>query len=149
MRSVLEALEREPVRVLATTNRPDAEWTAPVPANATVVDWLSYAQVMPRASLVVCHGGHGTVARALGEGVPVLVCPAGRRHGRERGEGELGGGGTDAPARLMRAGPMRWAVRRLLDDRGFAARAGAIAAWGRDNDGPAAGASLIERLAGE
>ena len=45
------------------------------PGNAVVVDWLSYSQVMPRASLVICHGGHGTVARALAAGVPVLCCP--------------------------------------------------------------------------
>jgi len=147
VRSVLEALEREPVRVLATTNRPGGEWAAPVPANATVVDWLSYAQVMPRASLVVCHGGHGTIARALGEGVPVLVCPPAGDMAENGARVSWAGAGLMLPARLVRAGPMRWAVRRLLGDRGFAARAGAIGAWGRDNDGAAAGASLIERLA--
>ena len=31
---------------------------------------------MPQADLVICHGGHGTVARALAAGVPVLCCPA-------------------------------------------------------------------------
>ena len=75
MRAALEALAEEPVRVVATTNRlggplPDA------PPNAVVVDWLSYSQLMPQAALVVCHGGHGTVARALGAGAPALCCPA-------------------------------------------------------------------------
>ena len=44
--------------------------------NAAVVDWLSYSQAMAAADLVICHGGHGTVARALGAGAPVLCCPA-------------------------------------------------------------------------
>ena len=47
-----------------------------VPANARVVDWLSYARTMPRCAAVVCHAGHGTVARALASGVPVIGCPA-------------------------------------------------------------------------
>ena len=53
-----------------------AEPLPPTPANAVVVDWLSYTQAMAAADLVICHGGHGTVARALAAGVPVLCCPA-------------------------------------------------------------------------
>ena len=77
VRAALEGLADEPVRVLATTNRhlPE-EPLPPAPANAVVVDWLSYTQAMAAADLVICHGGHGTVARALGAGVPVLCCPA-------------------------------------------------------------------------
>ena len=30
---------------------------------------------MPAASLVISHGGHGTVARALGAGTPLLISP--------------------------------------------------------------------------
>ena len=65
----IEARRDEPLRVLATTNRPDE----PLPegaSNARVVPWVSYSQVMPEADLVICHGGHGTVCRALGAGVP-------------------------------------------------------------------------------
>ena len=43
---------------------------ARVPANARLVEWVSYAQAMPRADLVVCHGGHGTLATALRTGRP-------------------------------------------------------------------------------
>ena len=38
---------------------------------------MSYARTMPRCDLVVTHGGHGTLARALASGCPVVVCPAG------------------------------------------------------------------------
>ena len=62
-----------------------------VPANARVVDWLSYARTMPRCAAVICHAGHGTVARALACGVPVVGLPRGGRHGRERGPAGLGG----------------------------------------------------------
>ena len=38
----------------------------------------SYARTMPRCDVVVCHGGHGTLARALAAGCVVVVVP-GRR----------------------------------------------------------------------
>ena len=71
VRTALEAFAEEPVRVVATTNRVGSRVPIEVPANAVLVDWLSYSQLMPAAALVVCHGGHGTVARALGAGTPV------------------------------------------------------------------------------
>ena len=51
------------------------------------------------------------------------------------------------PWRLCRPGPLRWAVRRMLDDPGFAERAAGIAAWARENDGAQRGAELVEELA--
>ena len=75
VRTALAALADEPVRVVATTNRVVPQSPIEVPANAVLVDWLSYSQLMPLASLVISHGGHGTVARALGAGTPVLICP--------------------------------------------------------------------------
>jgi len=69
VRSALSALAEQPVRVVATTNRVRPDRPIQIPGNAVLVDWLSYSQVMPESSLVICHGGHGTVARALAEGV--------------------------------------------------------------------------------
>jgi UDP:flavonoid glycosyltransferase YjiC (YdhE family) len=39
------------------------------------------------------------------------------------------------------------AVRRLLGDASFAARAGEIAAWAREHNGAEQGAELVEELA--
>ena len=139
--SALEALADEPVRVLATTNRHlPAEPLPPAPANAVVVDWLSYTQAMAAADLVICHGGHGTVARALGAGVPVLVLSGGRRHGRERGAGRVVGRRADAAVAV--AGPGVAAAGGAAGcsaSRAFAARAGEIAAWAAGHDGADAG----------
>jgi len=57
------------------------------------------------------------------------------------------GAGLSLPWRLCRPAPLRWAARRLLHEPGFTAKAGEIAAWGRENDGAARGAELVERLA--
>jgi UDP:flavonoid glycosyltransferase YjiC (YdhE family) len=147
VRVVLEALEGEPVSVVATTNRRGFEWGEPVPANARVVDWLSYAQVMPRASLVVCHGGHGTITRALSEGAPVLISPPAGDMAENGARVTWAGAGLMLPYRLLRAGPMRWAVRRALSSPRFLARASVIAAWGHRNNGAATGADLVEHYA--
>ena len=65
VRVALEALADQPVRVLATTNRHRPEVPIEVPGNAVLMDWMPYRQVMPAADVVICHGGHGTVAGAL------------------------------------------------------------------------------------
>jgi len=147
VRTALAALAEEPVRVVATTNRVKPLRPIDVPANATLVEWLSYSQLMPAASLVVSHGGHGTVARALGAGTPVLVCPIIGDMSETAMRVAWTGAGLSLPWRLCRPTPLRWAARRLLNEPGFTARADEIAAWGRENDGAARGAELVEMLA--
>lgn len=149
VRTALEALADEPVRVVATTNREgaNARPTMEAPANAVVVSWLSYSQVMPLASAVVCHGGHGTVARALAEGVPVVVSPAIGDMAENGARVAWAGAGLMLPGRLLRPGSLRLPVRRLLGDDRFRRGAEEIAAWGRKNRGAPRGAELVERYA--
>lgn len=148
VRVALEALAGEPVRVLATTNRHrPAEPLPPAPANARVVEWVGYSQAMPAADLVICHGGHGTQARALAAGAPVLACPAVGDMAENGARLAWSGAGLMLPWRLVRPGPLRAAVRRILGDGRFSAQASELAVWAQGNDGAARGAGLVERLA--
>ncbi len=147
VRTALEALCDEPVRVLATTSGALGKWSGPVPENAAVVDWVSFSQALPATSLMITSGGHGTVARALVEGVPLLVCPAGADQPENGIRAAWAGAGLVLPRRLLGARPLRWSVRRLLADSRFAARAGEFAAWSLENDGARRGADLVERYA--
>jgi MGT family glycosyltransferase len=147
VRTALAAFADQAVRVVATTNRVVPQRPIEVPANAVLVDWLSYSQLMPAASLVVSHGGHGTVARALGAGTPVLICPITGDMSETAMRVDWAKCGLSLPWRLCKPAPLRWAARRILDDGSFAARAGEIAAWGRENDGAQRGAELVEGLA--
>ncbi|HZO06371.1 MAG TPA: nucleotide disphospho-sugar-binding domain-containing protein [Solirubrobacterales bacterium] len=147
VRTALAALAEEPVRVVATTNRVKPQQPIEVPANAKLVDWLSYSQLMPAAALVISHGGHGTVARALGAGTPVLISPITGDMSETAMRVDWAGAGLSLPWRLCRPTPLRWAALRLLHEPGFTARAEAIAAWGRENDGAVRGAELVEQLA--
>jgi UDP:flavonoid glycosyltransferase YjiC (YdhE family) len=102
---------------------------------------------MPRAALVVCHGGHGTVARALGAGAPVLCCPHAGDMAENGARVTWAGAGLMIPRRLVGRRSIRAAARRILSDRRFAERAREIAAWGRRHDGAERGAELVEHLA--
>lgn len=146
VRTALQALAGEPMRVVATTNRLDPGPLPDAPANAVVIDWLSYSQVMPHASLVICHGGHGTVARALAAGVPVLCCPHVGDMAENAARVAWAGAGLMLPWRLLGVGPLRVAARRMLADPSFNQRAAEFATWSRANDGAERGARLVDHL---
>jgi UDP:flavonoid glycosyltransferase YjiC (YdhE family) len=148
VRVALEGLADEPVRVLATTNR-RGEPLPPAPANAVVVEWLSYSQAMAIADLVICHGGHGTVCRALGAGVPVLCCPAVGDMSENAARVAWAGAGLMLPWRLTTPRAVRAVTQRLVSERHFRERAGEIAAWSAGHDGAVAGAALVERFAAD
>lgn len=147
VRAALAGLAAEPVRVVATTNRVAPQRPIEVPDNAVLVEWLSYSQLMPAASLVISHGGHGTVARALGAGTPVLICPIIGDMSETAMRVAWAGAGLSLPWRLCQPTPLKWAARRLLYEPLFAAKAKEIAAWGHENDGATQGAELVEQLA--
>lgn len=147
IRAAMNALEGEPVRIVVTLSGRGETWTGTAPENAVVVDWISYEQVLPQASLIVSVGGHGTVVRGLAHGVPVLVCAKGGDMAENGARLTWAGAGLMLPRYMLRAWPMRYAIRRMLADHRFSARARAIAQWSREHDGAARGATLVERLA--
>ena len=145
LRAALAGLADEPVRVIATTNvrgypLPDI----PVPANARLVDWLSYTRTMPHCAAVVCHAGHGTVVRALANGVPLVACPAAGDMAENAARVSWAGAGVSLPRRLVTERGVRLAVRKLLSDQRYAARARELAEWAERNDGAAVAADVLE-----
>jgi UDP:flavonoid glycosyltransferase YjiC (YdhE family) len=147
LRVALDGLATEPVRVLATTNRHRPERPIEVPGNAVLVDWVLYSQAMPAADVVICHGGHGTVARSLAAATPLLVCPSVGDMGENAARVAWSGAGLSVPRRLMSTRSIRLATRRLLVESRFTARAQEIAAWSDSHDGAGAAADLVEEVA--
>jgi UDP:flavonoid glycosyltransferase YjiC (YdhE family) len=149
LRSSLAGLRDLDVRVLASLDRRPL----PQPVNAgravRLVNWMSYEQAMSDASLVICHGGHGTVVRALAAGVPVLALP----HGGDMAENAVrlvwSGAGMRLPWAALHPLTLRASARRalaLMPE--LTARTAEMAAWAAAHDGPTRAATLIERLAG-
>jgi UDP:flavonoid glycosyltransferase YjiC (YdhE family) len=147
LRVTLDALADEPVRVLATTNRHRPERPIEVPANAKLLDWVLYSQVMPAADVVICHGGHGTVARSLAAGTPLLVCPFVGDMAENAARVAWSGTGLSVPRRLLSERAVRLAVTQLLGEESFAARAREVGDWSDGHDGAAAAADLVENAA--
>jgi MGT family glycosyltransferase len=147
VRTALEGLADEPVRVLATLNGHRPERPVDVPPNAKLVDWVVYSQVMEAADVVISHGGHGTVARALAAGKPLLVCPSVGDMGENAARVAWAGAGLSVPRRVLSRRAVRLAVRRLLREPRFAERAGEIRSWSDGHDGAAAAAGLVEEAA--
>jgi UDP:flavonoid glycosyltransferase YjiC (YdhE family) len=138
VRAALEGLAGEPVRVIAIGDVPSP------PANAVVVPWVSYSQTMPHCDLVVCHGGHGTLVRALASGCPVVVCPAGGDMAENAARVDWAGLGVRLPLRFCTPWGVRLAVRRAVARRGARERARRVAAWAAAHPGPERAVAEIE-----
>ncbi len=147
LHAALRGLADAPVRVLATWNRRLPSKPLPVPANARVVDWVSYARTMPRCDVVVCHAGHGTLARALAGGCAVVACPHIGDMNENAARLDWAGAGVRLPWRFVSPRPLRLAVERALSEPSIKARAGDLASWVTANDPGAIAAALVERLA--
>lgn len=78
LQKVLDALDGLKVRGLVTLGPTLDQMQFRIPANVVVCRSVPHAQVFPFASVVVSHGGHGTVTRALASGVPLICIPFGR-----------------------------------------------------------------------
>ena len=146
--AALEGLAEEPVRVLASTNRAgeSGHKSLPVPPNARLVEWLSYSRTMPHCDAVVCHAGHGTVARALASGVPLVACPAGGDMAETSARVSWAGAGVALPRRLTTPRGVRLAVRKVLGDPSYKQRAEEIQRWSATHDGAACAADELERF---
>lgn len=143
LRAALEGLAGEPVRVIATWNGRPAE--LPAPANAVVVPWLSYSGTMPACDLVITHGGHGTLMRALSCGCRVVVSPAGGDMAENAARADWAGAGVRLPQRFCTPRGVRLAVRRALSlPRGPVE---AIARWIATHDARTRACVEIERWA--
>ena len=134
LRAALEGLASEPVRVIATWNRRRPESALPAPDNAVVVPWLSYARTMPTCDLVITHGGHGTLMRALSCGCPVVVSPAGGDMAENAARVDWAGLGVRLPRRFATPRGVRHAVRRALARPELRERAAATARWTTANE---------------
>ncbi|MBV9606422.1 MAG: glycosyl transferase [Solirubrobacterales bacterium] len=151
LRSALAGLGDEPIRVLATWNRRPLPAGQPVavPANTRLVEWVSYSKTMPECALVVCHAGHGTMARALACGCPVVAVPHVGDMAENAARADWAGVGVRLPWRFLGPDTLRLAVRRALSEASLGVRARRLAAWAAGHDGASRAAALVEALAAQ
>lgn len=128
LQRIIAALATLEVRGLVTLGPAMAGEPFHVPANVVTVPSAPHAQVFPHAAAVITHGGHGTVMRALANGVPLLCLPMGRD--QDDNAARVVARGAGLRLRPSASSPkIAAAVRRLLDEPGFrteAARLGRV-----------------------
>jgi UDP:flavonoid glycosyltransferase YjiC (YdhE family) len=115
---VIDAAATLPVRLLVSLGGSlCAEALAPAD-NCRIVESAPHDEVMWQAAVVVTHGGHGTVTRALSHRLPMLVVP----HGRDQNDNAVRvterGAGLALPPSAT-AAEIRTALERLLSDPAF------------------------------
>jgi UDP:flavonoid glycosyltransferase YjiC (YdhE family) len=147
LRAAVRGLAGERVRVIATWNRRPLGDPLAVPANTRLVEWVSYSRTMARCALVICHAGHGTLARALASGAPVVALPHSGDMAENAARADWAGVGVRLPWRLLSPATLRLAVRRALSDPRRRAAAQELAVWAATHDGAGRAAELVERLA--
>lgn len=146
LRAALEGLADAPVRVLAAYNRRLPDRPLRVPPKARLVEWVSYGRAMPAADVVVCHGGHGTVVRALSCGTVPVVVPAAGDMNENAARIAWAGLGVRLPRRFATPRAVRLAVASALADPGMRERVVAVAAAPATHSGAARAADLLERF---
>lgn len=143
----LRALADEPVLVVATTSREAAVLGAePLPANARVASFVPYQALLPLAAAMITNGGYGGVQMALRAGVPLVVAGGSEEKPEIAARVAWSGAGIDLRTRRPRPAAIRAALRRVLREPAFRARAGEIAGDMARCDAPADAAALIETL---
>jgi MGT family glycosyltransferase len=121
----IDALALLPVRGVVTTGLAvDPTELRPAP-NVTVIASAPHSEVLKHARVVLTHGGHGTVVRALAAGIPMVLIPQGRDQAdtaarvASRGAGVTPKNGTapktiaDAVTRVLAEPAYRHAAERL------------------------------------
>jgi MGT family glycosyltransferase len=122
---IVGAMGQLDVEAVATTGPNLDIGTLQAPDNVHLLRSAPHNAVMQDVSLVISQGGHGTVTRALVNGVPLLILPMGRDQGDNAARVACKGAGLRLPptaseaeiasaaARLILAPDFRRAARRL------------------------------------
>jgi MGT family glycosyltransferase len=125
IQKIIRAMGQLAIEAVATSGPNLDVNTLQAPGNVHLLRSAPHDTVMQEVSLVISQGGHGTVNRALVNGVPLLILPMGRDQGDNAARVESKGAGLRLPptaseteiagaaARLIFEPDFRRAARRL------------------------------------
>jgi UDP:flavonoid glycosyltransferase YjiC (YdhE family) len=129
--------------VLAGTAENLAALPAPLPPGCLGVLGAPHGAVFPRAALILHHGGAGTTGEAMRAGRPMLVVPFAGDQFDHAARMVRRGVAATCPARRLDEAALEAMLRRVMAP-GFAARAAALGAALRAEDGVAGACAVIE-----
>jgi MGT family glycosyltransferase len=148
IRPTLAALADEDMWVIATTGgKRGDELGFAIPANAVVEPFVPFVTLMPHVTAFVTNGGYGGICIALAFGVPVVSA------GTTEDKMEVGnrvaysGVGLNLKTSRPKVAQIRSAVRAVLSDPSYAARARAIRDELATHNAASEAVALLEQLA--
>lgn len=142
---LISALGVLPVRALVTVGPALDIQSYQAPSNVVVRSYVPHQEVFPQADLVITHGGHGTVIRALACGVPLLCLPMGRDQADVAARVVWRGAGLSMSSG-SKPGALREAVTRMIDEPQFRDGARRIAEAMAREDGALLAVAELEAL---
>ncbi len=123
-----------------------AKLKAALPKSTRLLNWVSFAHVLPRARLIIHHGGMGTTHAALIHGVPQVVVPhAADQRGQARRVAQAKVG-ISLTAHEVKQGMLFEGVRALANDERVLENARAFAADLHALGGAERGADALESV---
>lgn len=144
----IEALKHEDVLLVVTTGgtAPEEILSRHSGDGVRVERFIPFADLLPKVDVVVTNGGYGGTQQALVHGLPVVV--AGVTEGKNEIAARVAwsGAGINLKTETPSAEQIRQALRTLLDDPSYRARARELQASYAQHDAGAAAADLIEGL---
>ncbi|HTU24612.1 MAG TPA: nucleotide disphospho-sugar-binding domain-containing protein [Pirellulales bacterium] len=135
-------------RAVLLTGRVEQHLPASLSSGVIACSYAPFSELFPRAAAVVHHGGIGTTTQALRAGRPMLVMPYSYDQPDNAARVTRLGVARVVSRRRYTAGRAAAELDRLLADPAYAARAAAIGARIRAEDGVAVACDALEAAAG-
>ncbi len=127
-RTVLAGLAKEDIELVVTVGADnDPAAIGPVPANARAERYVPQADLLPRCSAVIHHGGAGTMYGSLAHGLPQVVLPQGADNFVNGGLVARCGAGLSIAPEHLTSEAVCDAVRSVLTDPSYSDRARQLA----------------------
>ncbi|WP_324017119.1 glycosyltransferase [Aeromonas hydrophila] len=145
----MQGLAGDELQLLLTTGgRDPARLGAAVPANAIVTEHVPFELALPRAAVLVTNGGYGSVQAALAHGVPLVVAGTGEDKAEVATRVAWSGAGINLHSNEPTADAVAAAVRKLVHEPRYRARARLLADEMATLDARAAIAGAVTALLG-
>lgn len=145
----MQGLAGDELQLLLTTGgRDPALLGAAVPANAIVTEHVPFELALPRAAVLVTNGGYGSVQAALAHGVPLVVAGTGEDKAEVATRVAWSGAGINLHSNEPTADAVAVAVRKLVHEPRYRARARLLADEMAALDARAAIAGAVTALLG-
>jgi UDP:flavonoid glycosyltransferase YjiC (YdhE family) len=118
LRRIIAALGTLDLDAVVTAGPAMQQEAFEAPGNVTILTGAPHDAVMREVSVVITHGGHGTVSRALLHHIPLLVMPMGRDQGDNAARVAARGAGLALPPSAEPAA-IATALGRVLTEPSF------------------------------